>query len=76
MEDPLENQNENKKHCSEEEIPKNRGLLILTLTVCTKSYLSIITEPWMQSITITLDMKASSFTSKAGMTQSPVRMES
>ena len=32
-------------------------------------------EPWMQSIMITLDAKASNFTSKSGTSHSPLRME-
>ena len=37
---------------------QEKGSPILMLTVCTRSYLSIIAEPWMQPVTITLDMKA------------------
>ena len=39
-------------------------------------YLSIIAEHLMEPIMITLDMKAGSFTSEAGMSHSPMRIES
>ena len=55
---------------------KKERSLILMLTVCTRSYLSIIAEPKMQPITITLDVKVCGFTSKAGTNHSPMRMES
>ena len=66
QEDLLGNQNVNKKRRLEEGELKKEGLLILTLTVCTRSYLSIVAEPRMQSITITLGARVRGFTSKAG----------
>ena len=66
----------NKKHYLEEGKLKEESSLILMLTVCRRSYLSIRTEPQMQPITITLDAKASSFTSKTWVSHSPMRMES
>ena len=75
-EDLLRNQNMSKKRHLEEGELKKEGSPILMLTVCTKSYLSIIAEPLMQSITITLNARVGSFTSKAGMSHSPMRMES
>ena len=74
-EDLLGNQNENKKRHSEKEKVKKKDLLILTLTVCTRSYLSIMVEHWIQPITITLDAKASDYTSEAGTSNSPIRMK-
>ena len=65
-EDLLENQTKNKKHHLEERELKKEDSPILMLTVCTRSYLNNTAEPWMQSIMITLDVKAGSFTSKAG----------
>ena len=65
-----------KKHHCEEGKLKKEGSLILTLTVCTRSYLSTMVEPRMQPITITLDARASGFTSKAGMSHSLMMMES
>ena len=65
-EDLLENQNTNKKHHLEEGKLKKEGSAILTLTVCTRSYLSIITESQMQHITISLDVKESDCTIEAG----------
>ena len=44
MEDLLGNQNENKKYHSEEGKLKKGGLPILTSTVCTRIYLSIINK--------------------------------
>ena len=70
----LGNQNMNKKHHSKEGELKKEGSPILMLTVCTRSYLSIIAEPLMQPIMRTLDVKAGGFTSKAGMSHSPMRM--
>ena len=71
-EDPLGNQNMNKKHCLEEGEFKKEGSPILTLTVCTRSYLSIVAKPQMQPIMITLDVKACGFTSKGGMNHSKI----
>ena len=55
---------------------KKEGSQILTWTVCTRSYLNIIVAPRMQPSTITLDARVSGFTLKAGMSHSPMRIES
>ena len=53
-EDPLGNQTENKKdHSGGGTELKKEDSLILTWTVCTRSYLSIIAELRMQPIVIT-----------------------
>ena len=75
MEDPLGNQYMNKKHRLEEGKLKKEGSPILTSTVCTSSYLSIIDKPQMQPFTITSDTKVSRFISKAGLSQSPMGMK-
>ena len=44
---------------------QNAGSPNFMLTVCTRSYLSILAEPLVKPIRITLDIKASNCTSKA-----------
>ena len=75
-EDPLGNQNEKKKHRLEEEKLKKEDSQILLSTVCTRSYLSIMVEPRMQPIMITLDAKEYNFTLEAGKSHSPMMIES
>ena len=69
-------QNVYKKHHLEKKLKKG-GSPILMSTVCTSSYLGIISESLMQPIPIDLNVKVCGFTSKAGrMIHSPMRMES
>ena len=75
-ENALGNQKANKKHHSEERKLKKEGSLTLMLTVCTRSYLSIIGQPWMPLITTTLNAMVRDCTLEAGMGHSPIRMES
>ena len=72
----LGNLNMNKQCHLEEGKLKKKGSLILMLTVCTRSYVSIIDKHQMQSIMITLDVRVRSFTSKARTSHSQMRMES
>ena len=65
----------NKKHHSEEAKFKKEGSPILRSTVCTRSYLSIINEPWMQPIITILDVKAIGCNSEAGTSHSHYNTE-
>ena len=56
---PYGSRNENEKHHSEEGKLKKEGSPILTSTICTRRYLVIIYEPWIQPITTALNVKAS-----------------